>query len=79
MLLQMANPSSDLWPIFRRFFLAEEERKGSLDQSLTLRGRERSIYIYIYIFPMACIPPSKKQMAPYSALISQRYRINFVE
>lgn len=28
---------------------------------------------------MACIPPSKKQMAPYSALISQRYRINFVE
>ena len=61
----MANPfqvikSLYLWPIFRRFKLllsfltVEEERKGSLDQSLTLRGGENErpekyIYIYIYI------------------------------
>ena len=52
----------------------ERERGGENERP------EKYIYcIYIYLFPMACIPPSKKQMAPYSALISQRYRINFVE
>ena len=47
---------------------------GSLSRSVInfARGERRRYSLLAY-------PPSKKQMAPYSALISQRYRINFVE